>query len=413
MKKKILLILMLLLTVSFNIIFAGDTKYLQTYSDVSTWHWAYETIEKLSSKGIISGYPDGSFMPENTITRAEATKLLMLALNENHVFSYGINVCEDVPARHWASKYIINGRLYIKPYDDGLFRPEQKITRLEFANAVAESLKFVIITTDADTNVSNITLNDISNLDVESINNIKFLVKLGIINGYEDNTFRPNKTLTRAEVCKILSLSLIYKEGEINDVMSKTTSWYKCDPESGWHAPVSYDVNGNIKYSVINNGVPTQLYYNGKYFMTSNPDITTVKQEKLYTSDGKVWDIRWFGGDVVEYVVQNGKHKIINYYQEKEYEFNTEFISEEEAIKILEELFPYAEYDFNVEEDKIYSYKYVAGTQKNMGTMSVSDSYFENNNEIKVSVADLQAIIWSEEVNDNTQSTIDFYDRYK
>ena len=202
--KKIILSLIVVLVFSFNVVMAEEGKVLQRYKDVSPWHWAYETVEKLSSKGIISGYPDGTFLPDKTITRAEATKLLMLALNPNLVFKYSHNVCEDVKASHWASKYIVNGKLYVKIYDDGLFKPEQEITRLEFANAVAKSLEFVNITTDADTSVDNIVLTDISDLDLTSKNNIKFLIKLGIINGYEDNTFKPQNNMQRQEIATIL-----------------------------------------------------------------------------------------------------------------------------------------------------------------------------------------------------------------
>jgi hypothetical protein len=97
--------------------------------------------------------------------------------------------------------------------------------------------------------------------------------------------------------------------------MAGTEEWYQCDPISGWRSPVAYDTDGNIKFSVMNNGGKIDLYYNGEYFMTANPEIRTVKQEKLYTKDGKEWGIKWFGSDVVEYKIEDDCFKIINHYQ--------------------------------------------------------------------------------------------------
>lgn len=86
MKKILIITLVVTFTLLCNLTMASEKQYLQRYSDVSTWHWAYETIENLSERGIVSGYLDGTFMPEKTITRAEATKLLLVTLNKDAVF---------------------------------------------------------------------------------------------------------------------------------------------------------------------------------------------------------------------------------------------------------------------------------------------------------------------------------------
>lgn len=411
MKKSFVFVVMLLVMLFTSIVLAESKDYLKEYSDVSTWHWAYETIQKLSSRGIISGYPDGSFKPSNTITRAEATKILMIALNPNYVFSYDIYVCEDVPGSHWASRYIINGDLYVKPYEDGTFKPEKNITRLEFANAIAESLEFANLAIKPDANTENIILKDIGNLDEESIENIKFLIKLGIVNGYTDGTFRPNNTLTRAEACKMLSLALIYKENGLSDAMSNKDSWYELDPVTGWNQPIQYDKDGNLKYHIHVDDVIHQLYYNGEYFMTPNRNITTMKQEKLYTPDGKEWDIKWFGSKVVEYkVTEDAKHIIMNHYQEKEYIFNTKFIKKEEAISVLKELFPYADFDLAEKEGRMWIFEYIPSTHRNVSQSTVTDCFKTDDGQIWISVESLSTEIWMEEVNGNTQSQIEWFE---
>lgn len=411
--KRIITYLIIILCIFSSIVFAEGKDYLNEFSDVSTWHWAYETIQKLSSKGIISGYPDGSFKPSNTITRAEATKIIMAALEPNGVFPYPIEEYPDVPTNHWANRYVVNGRLYVAPYDDGFFRPDQAITRLEFSNAVAKCIKNLNYTIESDTNTDTIELTDIDNLNEEDINNIKLLIKLGIINGYEDKSFRPNNFLTRAEACKVLSLSLIYKDKGLDDVISQTTSWYELDTVSGWHNPLQFDNEGNIKYFIRTgrdgNSV-NQIYYNGQYFMTPNAEVKTMKKEKLYTPDGKEWDVKWFGGLVVEYVVENGKYKVIDHYQEKEYSFDTEYITAEDAINVMKELFPYTKYEF-IEKDSnlFYCNEYTPKTNDYMGSMIVNSAFKDSNDQIWISVEELREHVWSEEVNGNTKSKIDMF----
>ena len=313
---------------------------------------------------------------------------------------------EDVPAEHWASKYIINGKLYVKPYEDGLFKPEQPITRLEFANATAELLRFVAKSNEVIP--KDVMLTDIENLDADSIENIKFLVGLGLINGYDDNTFRPNKTLTRAEASKILSISLIFIDDEVNKAMADTEGWYICDPISSWNSPVQYDLEGNLKINISKNMQGYELYYNGEYFMTLNRDIRTMKREKLYTNDGKEWDVKWFGSDVVEYVEEDENVKIIDHYQEKEYTFTNQYVSKDEAIEILEDLFPYADFDFVAADGRIWFKQYAKNTEKEMSTMTITNYLFENEI-LQIDLEELNSSIWMEEVNGNNQERAGAY----
>ena len=407
--KKIVLFLMVILLVVFGIAFAEEKNLLVEYSDVSTWHWAYETIQKLSANGIISGYPDGTFKPSNNLTRAEAAKILMTALNPNGVFKINIDVCPDVTSKHWASKYIINGQSYITLYEDGLYRPEQNITRLEFVNAVAKSLEFTNVIVKPTVDSDEVVLKDINGLDEDSIKNIKFLIGLGIINGYEDNTFRPNNNLTRAEACKVLSLAMLYRENGIKEVVSGKEAWTQVDPSSGWNSNMYFDTDGNIKFYIHSSNKPIQIYYNGEYFMTPNNTITTVKKEKLYTPDGKEWNVKWFGIDVVDLVREDdGTQKIVDYYQEKEYTFDSNYVTSEEASKILKELFPYMDYEFTYNGTNVMCYQYTYNNHRDLGYGSCSNSYIDENKQIWVHLGNLQSEIWMEEVNGNTQSRIDW-----
>ncbi len=88
------------------------------FSDVPSTHWGYEAIEKMQSDGILSGYVDGTFRPNNNINLAEFatifTKIFELPKDsESNYFS-------EVPTTHWAKSSIEAVRKYINPYYDSI-----------------------------------------------------------------------------------------------------------------------------------------------------------------------------------------------------------------------------------------------------------------------------------------------------
>lgn len=110
------------------------------YSDVEDTVWYNNAISTLSKMGILTGYEDGTFKPDAPVTRAEfATIAARFSDGELKDFAS----FPDVPEDHWASKYIAKAEKlgWIKGYVDGTFRPENNITRAEamtFVNRVLE-----------------------------------------------------------------------------------------------------------------------------------------------------------------------------------------------------------------------------------------------------------------------------------
>ncbi|MGI6145014.1 MAG: S-layer homology domain-containing protein [Peptococcia bacterium] len=95
-------------------------------------HWAENTIKKWLRQNLVAGYPDGSFKPDQSITRAEFVAIV------NRVFNYtqkAVVQFTDLSPEEWyiddLAKAVAAG--YINGYPDGTFRPEQTITRQEVA----------------------------------------------------------------------------------------------------------------------------------------------------------------------------------------------------------------------------------------------------------------------------------------
>jgi hypothetical protein len=107
-------------------------KLESIFPDVPEGFWAFPEISALTDSGVISGYPDGSFRPQNPVSRAEFAKMVVLSLgiapNSPEKSSFG-----DVPLNHWACSFVeaaLKAGL-MKGYPDGSFHPEGEITKAE------------------------------------------------------------------------------------------------------------------------------------------------------------------------------------------------------------------------------------------------------------------------------------------
>ena len=111
-----------------------------TYSDVNRGDWFNNAVSTLSNAGIISGYPGGTFRPNAPITRAEMSKIIALfaKLNKSE------DRFNDI-AGHWAEAYIklAAGNGWIAGYPDGSFKPQQNITRAETMTMINRVLERV------------------------------------------------------------------------------------------------------------------------------------------------------------------------------------------------------------------------------------------------------------------------------
>ena len=150
-------------------------------------------------KAYISGYPDGSFKPEKSITRAEMASILARTADKD--FTVEAKPFSDVSASHWAydaiSKTVSMGLM--QGYSDGTMKPDEAITRAEMAVIAAKLLG----SGQAEVNGNAAAFSDLDNHWAKDV--IAAASKAGILSGYEDGTFRPDRPLTRAEAVTILN----------------------------------------------------------------------------------------------------------------------------------------------------------------------------------------------------------------
>ena len=116
---------------------AGKT-YPIAFTDVAKDHWAANAIGYMHQLGIITGYADGTFRPNAPVTRAEFAAIA----SRFESLTEGTKRFTDVPGTHWAAKYItyVATRGWVTGYADGSFRPENPITRAEVATVTCRLL---------------------------------------------------------------------------------------------------------------------------------------------------------------------------------------------------------------------------------------------------------------------------------
>lgn len=165
-----------------------------TLNDVAA-HWALNSINELVAQGCISGYPDGSFRPDSTITRAEFATVLVKTFEFEH--NSGKTFADT--AAHWAKDYIATAAAngLVNGYTDDAFGPDDLITREQMAVMIVKAAKLAPSAEKAQ-------FADSSGISGWAGEAIATATKNGLMRGYSDNTVRPGGNATRAEAVTVI-----------------------------------------------------------------------------------------------------------------------------------------------------------------------------------------------------------------
>ncbi|MBV1758438.1 MAG: S-layer homology domain-containing protein [Dethiosulfatibacter sp.] len=180
---------------------------VESFSDLDNAEWAKETIMEWVDKGLISGYEDGTFKPNQEITRAEYTKLMF---NAYAIETDGKKDFSDVFQTDWhydvVTKMAYLG--HVNGYPDGTFKPDALITRAE-----AATILFNIEGLEANEEAADIFL-DSSMIPGWAKGIIGAVYEAGYILGYPDGTFKSDDYITRAESVFMINNSVFVETEE-------------------------------------------------------------------------------------------------------------------------------------------------------------------------------------------------------
>ena len=173
-------------------------KVSEAFSDVPSSAWYYNNVMQAAANGIVSGYPDGTFKPGNSVTRRDFAIMLTQMLgvsNDGTAVSPFIDVDDDdygvVSIAYCKAHNIISG------YDDGTFKPDATITRQEAASMIVKAMGV--------SKASDELYPDDSTIAGWAKDAVYKAKAAGLMKGYEeDGTFRPTGKITRAEAASIM-----------------------------------------------------------------------------------------------------------------------------------------------------------------------------------------------------------------
>ena len=188
-----------LLALLASMSFAGVAK-AQTFSDVDPDDWYYEYVESLVDLGVVEGYDDGTFGPGDTLNRAQAAKIMVLAFAGEGELDYDYDAgFPDVDSDAWYAVYVNTAQKLgiVEGYEDGTFGPGDEVNRAAFAKMVVNAAGLETDTTDAP---------HFSDVDDSAwyYNYIETAYNNTVIDGYSDGTFKPADDVDRAAACKMV-----------------------------------------------------------------------------------------------------------------------------------------------------------------------------------------------------------------
>ena len=196
----------------------------ESFSDVTPGKWFYDSVTKMTDQEIFKGYPDGTFKPNNTVTYGEFIKMFVVATTGEDVG----NSTEG----HWVTNY------YDKGIELGLYT-EYDIMSKDFDNNIPRKIMaFMVANHFYGTEIKNYDLVEASIQDLDQGKPYQHeIIKsygMGILTGYEDGSFKPNGTLTRAESATVINRILNENERVI-------PTFENVDKEAYWRNDPDYD----------------------------------------------------------------------------------------------------------------------------------------------------------------------------
>lgn len=299
------------------------------FTDIEN-HWAKENVEKLVANSIVTGYPDGKFKPENNVTVNEFIKMVVAA-GEYTLVREGSNIYPDFYIATAKKQQII---------DDEFTDFDKCLTRYEMVEIISNFIGIEDV---------KINKNIFTDLDKANKDKVLKLVGLKIINGYEDKTFRGEKSITRAEAVTVICRAL-----EVRDMLIVKRK-YKVEEEPNLSNYINVTIdsennkNSSIKtfYEIKDNKI--KIFDNGRYASLKDYEISSkninvnkvikiirkIVNEKAYLgviyvpSKYTINELKILYGSEEQKVLCGEYDFAFNYYENKNYELSNKSLHQE------------------------------------------------------------------------------------
>jgi hypothetical protein len=197
---------------------SANSAFAQTtFNDVPTGYWAQTFIQELASRDIIKGFPDGGFRPNEPVTRAQFAAMVSKAVNKAPVRG-GVSFV-DVASNYWAASAIQTSYTtgFLSGYPGNVFEPNQNIPRVQVLVSLANGLNYSV--SQAPETILQ-TYADASGIPNYARNSVAAATENRLVVNYPNVQFlNPNQTATRAEVAAFIYQALV-RSGQANAIAS-------------------------------------------------------------------------------------------------------------------------------------------------------------------------------------------------
>jgi parallel beta-helix repeat protein len=187
------------------------------FKDVPSNYWAQTFIQELATRNIIKGFPDGTFRPNDPVTRAQFAAMLNQAINKNPIRS-NINFV-DVDSTYWAAPAIQKSFTigFMSGYPGNVFKPNENIQRVQILVSLANGLGFAPTKPSATTLQ---TYSDAATIPSYAINSVAAATENRMVVNYPNiKLLNPSQPATRAEVAAFIYQALV-RSGQIQAITS-------------------------------------------------------------------------------------------------------------------------------------------------------------------------------------------------
>ena len=185
------------------------------FTDVPPQFWAYNSITKMTKEGYMSGYKNGTFKPNDPLSREEAASLFSKMIGDPPSIMLASSFT-DITSDRWSSLAIesVARANIISGYGDKTYRPEQYMSRQEFAVVADKYLRYQGYRTEDPTALDNIHFSDQKFIAPWAQSSVRELALFGFINYSTTGLFNPEKYVTRSEAAEITYRMLYSKAAE-------------------------------------------------------------------------------------------------------------------------------------------------------------------------------------------------------
>ncbi|PZV13336.1 MAG: S-layer protein [Leptolyngbya sp.] len=182
----------------------AQTQTQTQFADVPAGHWAAQFITSLAGRGVIAGFPDGTFRPDEPVTRAQYAAMVRGAFSQSAV--RGATSFVDVPPSYWAAAAIREADMmgFLSGYPGNIFQPDQNIPRAQVLVSLANGLNYT-----ASSQASLGVYRDAASIPDYAVASLAAATERRLVVNYPDvQVLRPNQTATRADVAAFIYQAL-------------------------------------------------------------------------------------------------------------------------------------------------------------------------------------------------------------